>query len=589
MKPSIFLLATTLISAPFALGQTAPVAVQAPVASAATAMPTDAELQAKVDSAAQVLAKLPANTPGFAMAQERVATARASILTPVTFSLGQSGRQAHLVLGNLRSARVWCQINEKTALEDDKALLNKAIAILQNAEDLAQQKVDVMNKPDDRTTEQILADAKRLVEESDAFSKLSKEQALASDNELKKMREDDNESVRKFQETQAAFDALPKPVPVDEKQMQLQAEEQQRVEEALSQRSELGRKHLDITKDYISKIDTSFELVKQLHNPGLTASQRDKIKAKIAIADKEMNEAKAASKSALEKLRESHERVKELLNAIPLKKDAALRVPFSCFLTRNFRLIQDNPPTEGELLAKVIAARVEITRTLAAQDIANAKLDEIQKALTAKDSASESATQAQTTYNLYYGIAQGLAKDALNAQAAWQIAKATTTAAQEAAAKAQKAFDDANAALNAALIAADPNKNGGVCVDPNIVRRLRDALTVARTALEKANAAVATVKAAEAAAKATADNTSYNANVAKTTAENAQESLQAALNVLTMDIAAYQNLGGSAGLAAREAAAFAAATDFQEAAVAFQSAISAYTESYGELPPTTEI
>ena len=380
MKSPLFLLGPLLICVPCAFGQTAPVAVQVPVAGAATVMPTDAELQAKVDAAAQALAKLPANTPGLATAQERVAAARGLIVVPAKFSLGQGDRQVRLVLENLRSARVWCETSAKIAEPNTKVSLNQAIQRLQDAENVAQQKVDVLDKPDNRTPEQIQADLASNLEKSRAFLEASKQRSIASDKA-------GAEVTRKLQEALKAIEAFPEPVPVDEQKEELADVTTPEVQEAIAQEREMGQRFASDAKDYSEKLNASVELSIQLSRPGLTPSQKSKMKADSATANEEKEVARSNFYSSYEKLRKSQEKVTELLKTTNPQKVAAWHNRSSGFTSLGFRLIQNNQPTIPELKAARDAAQLakEQARELADNALQSLRIISLNQIRPSKD------------------------------------------------------------------------------------------------------------------------------------------------------------------------------------------------------------
>lgn len=361
MKTSIFLLGTILVAAPYAIGQNAPVAVKVPVpvADAATAPDSDAALQAKIDLAAQALAKLPANMAGLVAAQERVTKAGAMIVVPVGFSLGQSARQAHLVVDNLRSARVWCQTSAKTAKAGDRILLNAAIELLQSAELSAQQKVEILEKPNTATWEELRSDSVRLLEESNAFLKGVDEREAAREAKLIKLRDEGIETERKLQEIRTGLAALPKPLTPEEQQKEAQEREKRRQElekflrvpspelaAALKAESDSSKEYLADSTAFALKIQESFELRKQLNQNGLSDEQKKQIRAKIAVADEEKAQAKQKSKASFDRLKSLQEKINQLRQPAVTEKIGFVR-PLKSSLSRScpFRLVQNAPPT----------------------------------------------------------------------------------------------------------------------------------------------------------------------------------------------------------------------------------------------------
>ena len=500
-----------LISAPFAFGQTALVAVQVPLANAATPpLSSDAELQAKVDLAAQALAKLPANTPGLATATARVAAARASVVVPVGFSLGQSGRAAHLVLDNLRSARVWCQANAQIAKADDKVLLNSAIELLQSAEKLAQQKVDVLDKPETRTWEELRADSVRLLEESREFLKGVEEREVATDEELERLRAEGAETVRQFQQAKAELDALPKPLTPEEQQKELQSSESRKKEletllqqlpspelaQALKANREASKEYEANSTAFSLKLEASFELRKQLNQPGLTDKQKQKIKAQIAIVDEAKEQARQKYKDSLDKLQALQARVGELrqptankkLNFVWPAKASAARI---C----QFRLIQNGQLTVEELAAVVESLRLRRAQAAGALSLAERLYDvayyaqeslpgliqdamDANAAVTSLQNQNNNLPMIKEAYETQIVLKQKAIKDAesrvAKAKIAVKDAKAAVTAAQK--------------ALNAYL-ALNPPSREKVCQLPDDeLTRLRNALTQARDSLTRVEA-----------------------------------------------------------------------------------------------------
>ena len=538
MKSPIFLLGTILISAPVAFGQTAPIAVAVPVANAATApMSGDTQLQTQIDKAAQALAKLPASTPDLAKAQERVAAARASVVVPVGFSLGQSGRSAHLVLDNLRSARVWCQSSAQTDKADEKVLLNDAIELLKGAEKLAQQKVDVLDKPVGRTTEELLASSERIL-------KRSQEILAASIADSAKSNKEADELVRKFQnllDEQAARNAS-YVAPRDPKLEEDEAKRQQREFdnllsvsksiEARLLRVQEEQENLRLSREWIAKSQAEYPLLKKLADPGLALEQRQKLQSELANAVKATANAKKASSQSSEKI-EVLKKSEKLTNPISLPLGSSQVWYHVNFLTsRNtYRLIQNNQPTLEELKTARDEAGAKVDETKAAiakllvRELALIGRNEtattnLLNTFSARNAAQRARKASERENTRLQQEANTLAATAAASIVAYRAAQAQVTTANSNLAAARAALRAAQAAL--------AELTNGQCPTP-------EALAQAQQAVTNAQAAVATAEAEV--EKANANKDSAWAAMSKAVADsfNAGEAAKAAAAQLAAD------------------------------------------------------